>query len=160
MTELQPGDEAPLFEADDETGRTWRLADLEGRPVVLYFYPRDDTPGCTKEACSFRDAMPELEDHDAVVLGVSDDDAESHRAFKDKRGLNFPLLVDTDGELADRYGAWAKKKMFGNEFWGVERKTFLIDAEGQIAHAWPSVDPEDHAEEVLQALAKLDGESS
>ncbi len=152
MTHLEPGDDAPRFEAEDETGRTWSLDELKGRPFVLYFYPRDDTPGCTTEAHAFRDAMPSFEELDVPVLGVSDDDAKSHRSFKDKHDLNFPLLVDEDGAIADAFGVWVKKKMFGNEFYGNERTTFLIDEDGTVAKAWTDVDPEGHAQEVLEAL--------
>ncbi len=155
MVELQPGDPAPSFEAEDETGKRWSLEGLQGRPVVLYFYPRDDTPGCTTEACGFRDAMSAFEANEAQVLGVSDDDAKSHQAFKEKYDLNFPLLADTDAEVAEAYGVWVEKKMFGKEFMGVQRATFLIDADGTVAKLWPSVDVEGHAEEVLDALAKL-----
>lgn len=156
MTELDAGDPAPDFSTEDETGRTWTLDDLRGQPFVLYFYPRDDTPGCTTQAVSFRDAMPGFERLDVTVLGVSDDDAESHRAFKAKHGRDFPLLVDEGGELADTYGVWGKKKMFGNEFYGNQRATFLVDAEGEIARVWPKVDPEGHAVEVLEAIEALE----
>lgn len=155
MTTLTAGDPAPEIDTPDETSRVWTLDDLAGEPFVLYFYPRDDTPGCTTEACQFRDRSPEFGDLGVQVLGASDDDADSHVAFKDKHDLDFPLLVDGDGELADRYGVWAKKKMFGNEFWGVERATFLVDGEGQLARVWPSVDPEGHADEVLEAIEEL-----
>lgn len=156
MTHLAVGDDAPAFEAEDETGRTWTLDDLAEAPFVLYFYPRDDTPGCTTEAISFRDAMPRFDEMDATVLGVSDDDADSHQAFKEKHDLDFPLLVDEGGDLADAYGVWVEKKMFGNEFFGNQRATFLVGPDGKIAHVWPDVDPEGHADEVLDALATLD----
>lgn len=156
MTHLTAGDPAPAFDAEDETGRSWTLDDLAGSPFVLYFYPRDDTPGCTTEACAFRDAMPSFDDLDATVLGVSDDDAASHRTFKEKHELNFPLLVDEEGQLADAYGVWVEKKMFGNEFFGNQRATLLVGPDGEIAHVWPDVDPEGHADEVLEALDAID----
>lgn len=155
MAPLAEGDDVPAFEIEDETGRTWTPDDLSGRPFVIYFYPRDDTPGCTTEACSFRDATPRFEELEVPVLGVSDDDAKSHVSFKEKHDLGFPLLVDTDGALADAFGVWVKKKMFGNEFHGNQRSTFLVDAEGTVARVWPKVDPEDHADEVLAAIDEL-----
>lgn len=154
MTTLTQGDRVPTFEVEDETGRTWTPEDLEGEPFVLFFYPRDDTPGCTKEACSFRDAMDDFDEVNVPVFGVSDDDAKTHRSFKEKHDLNFPLLVDEGGELADAFGVWVKKNMFGNEFYGNQRATFLIDAEGTIQKAWPNVNPENHAQQVLGALQK------
>ncbi len=155
MTELQAGDPAPSFEALDETGRPWALQDLSGQHVVLYFYPRDDTPGCTKEACSFRDNMGAIKDAGAVVLGISADPADSHQDFREKHDLNFPLLVDEDAEISKRYGVWVEKQMFGNEFMGIQRATFLIGPDGTLAHVWPKVKPEDHAEEVLEVLEEV-----
>lgn len=155
MTEIDEGDSAPAFEAEDEAGRTWTLDELTGRPFVLYFYPRDDTPGCTTEACSFQDAMPDFQALEVPVLGVSDDDAASHRSFKDEHGLEFPLLVDEEGELADAYGVWVEKQMFGNTFHGNERVTFLVDGEGTVARVWEDVEPEGHGEEVLAAVREL-----
>lgn len=149
------GDEAPDFTLPDDEGDEVTLSDLRGRPVVVYFYPRDDTPGCTLEARSFRDAMPDLADRDVAVLGISDDDADSHARFRDKHDLNFPLLADTDGEVADAYGVWVEKQMFGNEFMGVHRATFLVDADGRIAKVWPDVDPEGHVGQVLEAVDDL-----
>lgn len=155
MTELQAGDPAPSFQALDETGRPWTLEDLSGQHVVLYFYPRDDTPGCTKEACSFRDNMGAIKDAGALVLGISADPADSHQGFREKHDLNFPLLVDEDAEISKRYGVWVKKQMFGNEFMGIQRATFLIGPDGTLAHVWPKVKPEDHAEEVLEVLQEV-----
>lgn len=154
MVDLQAGDEAPAFKAQDETGRTWSLDELRGRPVVLYFYPKDDTSGCTKEACSFRDSMDRVAGAGAVVLGVSRDDAESHRAFKGKHGLNFPLLVD-EGDLSEAYGTWVEKKMYGRTFMGLQRATFLIGPDGKLARVWPKVRVDGHVDEVLEALAEL-----
>ena len=155
MTHLEAGDPAPAFTAEDETGRTWRLEELQGTPVVLYFYPRDDTPGCTKEACAFQERLDAFETEDAQILGVSDDDAESHAAFKEKHGLTFPLLVDEDAAVSEAYGTWVEKKMFGKTFMGVQRATFLIDADGTLARVWPKVQVDGHAEEVLAALDEL-----
>jgi peroxiredoxin Q/BCP len=149
---LKPGDPAPDFALQSDSGDTIRLADLRGRKVVLYFYPKDDTPGCTKEACGFRDRHRAFEDADAVVLGVSPDDVESHQAFKDKFDLPFPLLADPDHAVAQAYGAWGTKKMYGKEYEGILRSTFLIDERGRIAKVFEKVKPEGHAEEILQAL--------
>jgi len=157
MTALDKGDPAPAFEAEDETGRTWSLDDLSGRPLVIYFYPRDDTPGCTTEACSFQANLPGFEELNVPVLGVSDDDAESHRGFKDEHDLAFPLLVDADGELADAFGVWVEKNMFGNTFHGNRRATFLVDGDGEVERAWHDVDPEGHGEAVLEAVRELAG---
>lgn len=155
MTHLEPGDAAPPFSVQDETGTAWSLDELDGSPFVLYFYPRDDTPGCTTEACQFDDAIDAFNQLKVPVLGVSDDDAESHQAFKDKHELSFPLLVDEDGALADAYGVWVKKNIFGNEVHGNERTTFLIDAGGTIAHVWTNVDPDGHAADVLETVQTL-----
>jgi len=125
--------------------------------VVLYFYPKDDTPGCTKEACGFRDRMGDLQELGAVVLGVSADDVQSHKRFAEKYGLNFPLLADPEREVILAYGAWGKKNLYGKEYEGVLRQTFLIDPEGRIAQVWRKVSPEDHAEEVAEALRALRG---
>ena len=146
------GDPAPKFQAKTDDGRTIGLDDLKGRKVVLYFYPRDDTPGCTKEACGFRDLHTELEKAGARVLGVSPDSTDSHRRFKEKYGLDFTLLADEDQEVAQAFGVWVKKKTFGREHWGVERSTFIIDEEGVIQRAWRKVKPAEHPEEVLRAL--------
>ncbi len=125
--------------------------------MVLYFYPKDDTPGCTKEACGFRDRMGDLQELGAVVLGVSADDVQSHKRFAEKYGLNFPLLADPGREVILAYGAWGKKNLYGKEYEGVLRQTFLIDPEGRIAKVWRKVSPEDHAEEVAEALRALRG---
>ncbi len=130
-----------------------RLADLAGRPVVLYFYPKDDTPGCTKQACGIRDEWSAFRDAGAVVLGISPDDAASHRAFSEKYDLPFTLLADPDHTVAAAYGVWKEKSMFGNTFWGVERTTFVIDAEGRIQRVFRRVKPAGHAERVLEVVA-------
>lgn len=154
MTMPQEGSKAPAFSAPDETGKLWKLSDLKGRPVVLYFYPNDDTPGCTKEACGFRDASKELAKTGAVLLGVSRNDAKSHQKFKEKYSLDFPLLVD-DGKISDAYGTWVEKNMYGRTYMGMQRATFLIAPDGTIAKAYPKVKPEEHAAEVVEALQEF-----
>ncbi|UZX15238.1 thioredoxin-dependent thiol peroxidase [Thermus sp. PS18] len=154
---MEPGTAAPDFALPDQEGRIHRLADYRGKWVVLYFYPKDDTPGCTKEACGFRDRMGDLQDLGAVVLGVSADDVQSHKRFAEKYGLNFPLLADPEREVILAYGAWGKKNLYGKEYEGVLRQTFLIDPEGRIAKVWRKVSPEGHAEEVAEALRALRG---
>lgn len=150
---VQPGDQAPDFSLPADDGSTVRLADLRGRKVVLYFYPKDDTPGCTTEACEFRDALPRIDADGAVVLGVSPDSVDSHRKFRNKYDLNFRLLADTDHAVAEAYGVWKEKTMYGRTFWGVERTTFIIDENGRIAKVFGKVKPAGHAEEVLAALS-------
>ncbi len=151
---IQEGDLAPDFSLPSDRGDTVRLSDLRGRRVVLYFYPKDDTSGCTKEACGFRDAMPVIEELDAAVLGVSPDPVHSHRKFSDKHALNFPLLADEDHAVAAAYGAWGKKKMYGREYEGVLRSTFVIGTDGRIEKAFRKVRPDGHADEVLAELAR------
>ena len=157
MPAMEVGTLAPDFALPDQEGRTHRLSDYRGRWVVLYFYPKDDTPGCTKEACGFRDQMGSLKALDAVVLGVSADDVESHKRFAEKYGLNFPLLADPERRVIGAYGAWGKKNLYGKEVEGVLRQTFLIDPEGRIAKVWRKVSPEGHALEVAEALKALRG---
>ena len=149
---LEVGDKAPEFELPASTGETISLAGLAGKKVVLYFYPRDDTPGCIKEACSFRDADAELNEAGLVVLGVSADTIESHGKFASKYGLNFPLLSDTDKAMSTAYGAWGEKTVYGRTTIGMKRMTFLIDEQGRIARVWPRVKPAGHAQEVLEAV--------
>ncbi|MFW6039830.1 MAG: thioredoxin-dependent thiol peroxidase [Gemmatimonadota bacterium] len=149
---LSQGDMAPDFSLSSDRGDTVRLADLRGRRVVLYFYPKDDTSGCTKEACGFRDALPRFDAQGAVVLGVSPDDVGSHEKFRDKYDLNFPLLADPDHAVAEAYGAWGKKKLYGREYEGVLRSTFVIDADGRIEKVYRKVKPAGHAEEILAEL--------
>lgn len=149
---LRPGDPAPDFTAVDERGRTVSLSDFRGRKVVLYFYPKDDTPGCTREACGFRDRFAELEAAGAVVLGVSPDDAASHARFKEKYGLPFSLLSDHDHRIADAYGVWKERRRFGRTSHGVERTTFVIDEDGRIRAVIRGVKPEQHPERALAAL--------
>jgi peroxiredoxin Q/BCP len=131
------------------------LADLKGRTVVLYFYPKDDTPGCTKEACSFRDANHLMQKRGIVVLGVSADTIASHQKFAEKYGLSFPLLADTDTEVSQLYGVWKEKNMYGKKYMGVDRETFLIDKDGIVRKVWSKVKPDDHAQEVLEAIEAL-----
>lgn len=149
---IQEGDPAPDFTLESDDGSMVSLKDLRGGKVVLYFYPRDDTSGCTTEACEFRDAVPDLEGRGATVLGVSPDPADSHRKFKGKYDLNFPLLVDEDHRVAEAYGVWKEKSMYGRRYWGIERSTFLIDEEGRIEKAWRKVSPRGHAGAVAREL--------
>lgn len=146
------GEQAPDFAMKSDDGRAYSLKDMRGKKVVLYFYPKDDTPGCTKEACSFRDNLARVTSKGAVVLGVSRDDAASHAKFRDKYHLNFPLLSDADGAVTEAYGVWKKKNLYGREFFGIERTTFLIDEAGKIDRIWPRVRVEGHTDEVLAAL--------
>jgi peroxiredoxin Q/BCP len=152
---IQEGDTAPDFTLKADDGRDVRLSDLRGKPVVLYFYPQDDTPGCTKEACAFRDRRHDMEERGAVVLGVSPDTVESHEQFRDKYSLNFPLLADPDHAVAESYGAWGEKNFMGRKSIGIRRSTFVIDREGKVAKAWHRVSVDGHDEQVLAALAKL-----
>ncbi len=149
---LETGEAAPDFELPADSGETVKLSDLRGQKVVLYFYPKDDTPGCTIEACEFRDSMPGIEEAGAVVLGVSPDDVESHRKFKGKYGLPFTLLADTDHSVAEAYGAWGERKVYGTKSEGIRRTTFVIDEEGNIERVFKQVKPKGHGEEVVAAL--------
>jgi peroxiredoxin Q/BCP len=149
---VKEGDAAPDFEARDEEGNTVRLSDLRGQRVALYFYPKDDTPGCTKEACSLRDKHSELERRGIKVIGVSLDDEKSHRKFIDKYSLPFTLLADTDHTVADAYGVYGEKQFMGKKYLGVSRKTFLIDEEGRVRKVFDKVNVEEHADEVLEAF--------
>lgn len=149
---LEVGQEAPAFSLPSQDGHTITLADLHGKTVVLYFYPKDNTPGCTKEACSFRDRWAELQRAGVVVLGVSPDSLASHQKFADKFQLPFPLLADPDHAVAERYGAWGEKMMYGKTVVGIKRTTFLIDGAGVVRHIWRKPKTEIHADEVLAAL--------
>lgn len=149
---VEEGAEAPDFELTSDAGERVRLSQFRGRPVVLYFYPRDDTPGCTKQACGIRDSYDEFGERGAVVLGVSPDDEASHVRFKQKHGLPFTLLADPDHEVAELYGVWKEKSFAGKKYWGVERSTFVIDAKGTVANAMRRVKPDTHAERVLAEL--------
>ncbi|MBX6365805.1 MAG: thioredoxin-dependent thiol peroxidase [Gemmatimonadetes bacterium] len=145
-------DVAPDFELPTDTGEPLRLSDLRGRKVVLYFYPKDDTPGCTIQACSLRDGWSEIQRTGAVVLGVSPDSPRSHAKFREKYGLPFTLLADEAHEVAERYGVWVEKTMYGRKYWGNARTTFIIDEEGRIAKIFEKVKPEEHTAQVLAAL--------
>ncbi len=149
---LAAGDAAPDFALRDQDGALHRLADYRGRTVVLYFYPRDETPGCTIEACSFRDAHEEIAAEGAVVLGVSTDDAESHRAFREHHGLPFPLLVDEGARVAGAYGAWGEKVLYGRRSVGMTRSTFVIGPDGRLTKVWKRARAAGHGEAVLGAL--------
>ena len=149
---LKEGDRAPEFTAATSGGGKVSLSDFQGQNVILYFYPRDDTPGCTKEACAFRDGIDEIADRGAIVLGVSVDSVESHKKFKNKYELNFPLLSDTDKKVVEAYGVWKEKSMYGKTYMGIERTTVIIDKQGKISHIFPKVKVEEHYDEVLDAL--------
>lgn len=150
---IESGIPAPDFELLDDTGTLRRLSDFRGKPVVLYFYPKDDTPGCTTEACNFRDDYSAYEKAGVVVLGVSPDSVKSHAKFKQKFGLPFPLLADKDHKVCELYGVWALKKMMGREYMGVLRTTFLIGAEGQMVRVFENVKPAEHSADLLAELS-------
>lgn len=152
---LEPGTKAPDFTLPADDGSKIQLSTLHGQPVVLYFYPRDDTPGCTREACAFRDQSANLTALGARLLGVSPDDVTSHEKFRDKFQLNFPLLADTTHKVAEKYGAWREKVSFGKKAMGIQRSTFLIDAEGIVRKVWKQVEVAGHDNEVLAALTDL-----
>lgn len=149
---IQEGNEAPNFSAATSGGGHASLADFKGKNVILYFYPRDDTPGCTKEACAFRDQFAEFKKKGAVVLGVSIDPVKSHDKFVEKFKLPFPLLADVDKKIVEAYGVWGEKSFMGRKYMGIHRVTFLIGPDGKIKKIWPKVKPDEHAEEVLAAL--------
>ena len=150
------GQKAPEFKLEGTGGKTYSLDDYTGETnVVLYFYPKDDTPGCTKEACAFRDLSERFESAGAVILGVSGDDVESKEAFASKYGLPFPLLADPDFDVSTRYGVYKQRERDGKQFMGIERTTFLIDKQGVLRKVYPQVDVEGHADEVLQDIAAL-----
>jgi peroxiredoxin Q/BCP len=149
---VEEGQEAPDFELTNDSGDRVRLSQFRGKPVVLYFYPRDDTPGCTAQACGIRDNYDDFEERGAVVLGVSPDVETAHVKFKRKYGLPFTLLADPEHEVAEQYGVWGQKKYMGKTYWGVERSTFVIDETGRIAKVMRRVKPDTHVEQVLAAL--------
>lgn len=151
---LQIGDNAPDFTLLSDDNLQITLSKLRGKKVILYFYPKDDTPGCTQQACDFRDKLPDFHKTSAVVLGVSKDDAISHSKFKKKFSLNFALLADTEGKVCDAYGVMAEKSMYGKTYWGIERTTFLINEKGKISNIWHKVKVPGHIQEVLQ-LTKI-----
>jgi peroxiredoxin Q/BCP len=151
--ELQEGDPAPAFSAATNGGGKVSLADFKGQSVILYFYPRDDTPGCTKEACAFRDHFADFKKRGAVVLGVSVDPMKAHDKFVEKYKLPFALLADEDKKIVQAYGVWGQKSFLGKQYMGTHRVTFLIGPDGRIKKIWPKVKPEEHADEVLAALS-------
>jgi thioredoxin-dependent peroxiredoxin len=152
---LDVGDKAPAFSLEDQSGKTVKLSDFKGKTVVLYFYPKDDTPGCTREACAFRDEHSALRKAGAVVLGVSPDSGASHAKFAGKYDLPFPLLADTGHAVSEKYGAWGEKSLYGRKFMGINRSTFLIDGSGKVAHVWPKVKVDGHVDQVLEAIREM-----
>jgi len=150
---VKEGKPAPDFELTSDEGTSVRLSELRGQPVVVYFYPKDDTPGCTTQACSIRDNYDAFGERGAVVLGISPDDESSHVKFKQKYGLPFTLLADPDHKVADQYGVWGERSLYGKKYMGIERSTFVIDAEGNVAKVMRRVKPDTHTQQVLDALA-------
>jgi len=155
MPLIDPGKKAPAFALKDQHGKTHRLSDYEGRPVILYFYPKDDTPGCTKEACAFESSLPKFKTSKAAVLGVSILDEASKARFAEKYDLTFPLLADADHAVAEKYGVWQEKKNYGKTYMGLVRTTYLIGADGKVVERWNSVKVDGHAEAVLAAVRAL-----
>jgi len=149
---IEEGKPAPDFELPSDSGETVKLSDLRGTPVVLYFYPKDDTPGCTAQACGIRDAYGEFQQAGAVVLGVSADDEKSHTKFREKYELPFPLLADTDHSVSEQYGVWGEKTFAGRTYLGISRWTFVIDEDGNVKKVLPNVKPANHADDVLAVL--------
>ena len=154
---LQPGDAAPSFALPRDGGGTVRSEDLRGQRYLLYFYPKDDTPGCTREACAFRDRLPDFERLGVPVFGVSADTVRAHDRFALKHKLGFPLLADPDHSLIEAYGVWVEKSLYGRKYFGIQRSSFLVDADGRVEKAWPKVSPEQHPDEVLAHLADAIG---
>ena len=152
---IEPGQPAPDFELPDQDGNPVRLSELRGRPVVLYFYPKADTPGCTTQACGVRDHFADYSSEGAVVLGVSPDPVKAVKKFHDKQNLNFTLLADEDHAVCERYGVWVEKSMYGKTYMGNARATFIIDGDGTVVHVIPKVSPKTHDEEVLKVLGEL-----
>jgi thioredoxin-dependent peroxiredoxin len=152
---VEEGTKAPDFTAPTDGGKKLKLSDLRGKPVVLYFYPKDETSGCTAEACGFRDSLPDFSKVKAQVVGVSKDSVERHDKFKKKYGLNFPLVSDEDGKICEKYGTWVQKSLYGRKYMGIERATFLIDKAGTVAKVWHKVKIPGHVDDVLTALKAL-----
>jgi peroxiredoxin Q/BCP len=152
---ISTGDQAPDFTLPNQDGEPVALRDLRGRRVVLYFYPKADTPGCTTQACGIRDRASEYEDAGVVVLGVSPDPVKAVKKFHDKQSLNFTLLADADHAVCDLYGVWVEKSMYGKTYWGAQRATFVLDADGTVVRVFPKVSPKTHDDQVLAALAEL-----
>jgi len=152
---VEEGKKAPDFTAATDGGKKIKLSELRGKAVILYFYPKDDTPGCTKEACGFRDSLPDFSKAKAAVIGVSKDTAAKHDKFKAKYELNFPLVSDEDGKICEKYGTWIEKSLYGRKYMGIDRATFLIDASGTVRKIWRKVKVAGHVEEVLAAAKAL-----
>lgn len=154
MPLIEPGRKAPAFALEDQSGTTRRLADYAGRPVIVYFYPKDDTPGCTAESCAFQAGLPKFTKGKAAVLGISILDTASKAKFAKKYGLSFPLLADPDHAVAEKYGVWQEKSLYGRKFMGIARTTYLIGPDGKVQRRWDKVKVDGHADEVLAALAR------
>ncbi|TWT52799.1 putative peroxiredoxin bcp [Rubripirellula amarantea] len=152
---IEPGTKAPAFTLTSDSGEKVRLSDLKGNPVVLYFYPRDDTPGCTKEACAFRDQYKQLQKLGVQLFGISADSVESHVKFKEKYSLPFDLLVDDKHTMSEKYGAYREKNMYGKKSMGIQRSTYLIDAQGKVVHVWKRVKVDGHDQQIIDAVKKL-----
>ncbi|MCB1721624.1 MAG: thioredoxin-dependent thiol peroxidase [Rhodospirillales bacterium] len=152
MTELKVGDPAPNFTAPTDGDRELSLSDFKGQKIVLYFYPKDDTPGCTKESCGFNEALQAFKKLGTTIIGISKDSPARHDKFKAKYNLNFPLVSDENTDICERYGVWKEKNMYGKKYMGIERSTFLIDEEGKIAAIWRKVKVDDHVEEVQKEI--------
>ena len=152
---IEPGKKAPAFTLKDQDGNAHRLSDLAGQPVVLYFYPKDDTSGCTKQACEFRDDLSKFKRNKTVVLGVSPQDVKSKAKFADKHDLNFPVLADDGSKVCEKYGVWQEKSMYGKKYMGVVRTTYLIGPDGKVKQRWDKVKVAGHADEVLRAAKEL-----
>src|SRR5262245_52662242 len=152
MALIEPGKKAPSFSLKDQSGKTHKLSDYEGRPVILFFYPKDDTPGCTKEACSFQANLPKFKTSKAAVLGVSILDEKSKAKFADKYDLTFPLLADADHEVAEKFGVWQEKSRYGRKYMGIVRTTYLIGPDGKVQKRWDNVKVDEHTSDVLDAL--------
>ncbi len=152
---VQVGDPAPDFSLPSDTGEIYSLKDFQGQTVVLYFYPKDNTSGCTAQACQFRDLFPDFGQMNAVILGVSRDNLKSHSKFRQNHHLNFPLLSDESGEVCQKYGVWVEKSMYGRKYFGIERSTFIIDPQGKIQKIWRKVSVSQHGEEVLKAIQNV-----
>ena len=152
---LQVGKRAPAFDLESDSGNKISLSSLRGKRVVLYFYPKDDTPGCTQESCDFRDNLARVTSHGAIVLGVSKDSVTSHRKFKEKFSLSFPLLSDPSHAMIEKYGVWKEKKLYGRAYMGVERTTVIIDEDGKVVHIFPKVKVNGHVDEVLNVLGSM-----
>ena len=154
MITLKIGDKAPDFELADQNGNKIKLSKLKGKKIILYFYPKDDTSGCTKEACDFRDNLSHLQKRNVAVLGLSNDDLESHKKFSSKYKLNFSILSDTDKKVSKEYGVYELKQNYGKEYYGITRSTFLIDENGKIEKIFYKVNPEEHIKEIMEAINK------